>query len=344
LLALVAAVASGQSWVVQNTYLFPNNCSPQYLVRVASWAADVCAPGQTSGSTKRTCNSTHVVSNQYSDSTCQTVTSSKVFPANLCGTDSLNQGLFFGCPSQATPPVLSNQNNDVYVASVYLKGASNCDDTKIYQTLSAQSGVCASGENYTCFCSGGTCGGPTISTPCGSPAAAQRLSCSAGGNLDSRVGCQQAITPTQPPVNPQAPPGGDPSTVAPCSAATTFNQCVGIDPIPASGFPTIPTSSLISKCCVWCQQAGGASQCSEPGFSTKTCSCPSNTTAFTTLAQIYQCGTGTVQMGCACSGRPLGSAPCSNYQGTQGGVNAFAAALSASWALVVLALVLGFAL
>jgi hypothetical protein len=215
LLALVVAVASGQSWVVQNTYLFPSNCSPQFLVRVASWAADVCAPGQISGSTKRSCNNTHVrpperaislapffflrvshalsqvVSNQYSDSNCQTVTSSKVFPANLCGTDSLNQGLFFGCPSQASPPVLSNQNNDVYVARVYLKGTSNCDTTKIYQTLSSQSGVCASGENYTCFCSGGTCIGPTLSTPCGSPTQAQAITCSAGSTLDSRVGCLQ---------------------------------------------------------------------------------------------------------------------------------------------------------
>jgi hypothetical protein len=119
---------------------------------------------------------------------------------------------------------------------------------------------------------------------------------------------------------------------------------VGVDPIPATGFPTIPTSSLISKCCVWCQQAGGGAQCTEPGFSTKTCSCPSNTTSFSTQATIYQCGTGTVQVGCACSGRPLGSEACTNYQGTQGGVNAFASALSVSWALVVLAAVLAFAL
>ncbi len=127
--------------------------------------------------------------------------------------------------------------------------------------------------------------------------------------------------------------------MAPCSAATTYNQCVGITPIPASGFPTIPTSALISKCCVWCQDAGGAAVCKEPGFSTSTCSCPPNTTAFATLGEIYQCGTGTVQVGCACSGRPLGSAPCASYNG---GIATAASAMSVSWALVFLALVLAF--
>ncbi len=132
-----------------------------------------------------------VVSNQYSDGNCATLTQSRVFPANLCGADSLNQGVFFACPNQATPPVLSNQNNDVYVSRVYLKGASNCDPTKIYQTLSSQSGVCASGENYTCSCSGGTCISPTLSTPCGAAQSVQSLVCSAGATSDSQVQCEQ---------------------------------------------------------------------------------------------------------------------------------------------------------
>lgn len=282
------------------------------------------------------CDQSTLASIFYSDATCMTETGRTQFPTNRCGSAG-SQGLFFTCPTLDTPPALSNQNNDVYTDVLYIKdGGTPCDPTKVYQSLSYQTDLCVLGENRTCACSSPTsCSGATVASPCGSTPLPLNLgSCTdktvSGIVYESKTKCAGAVQATMPPQNPENPPGTNPSTLAACSDATTFDQCVGGSLIPPSNEPTLPTTGLLAKCCVWCSGPSG-SVCKEPGFSSKTCNCPSNSTSGNTLAGIYECAAGqTSVMSCACAGRPFGAGECTSASGDNAG-----ASLKMTWAVLI---------
>lgn len=286
------------------------------------------------------------MSQDYSDSNCQTVASApRVFPANLCGSIS-TQGLFYACATLSSPPSLPDQNNDVYNELIYIRSSNStgCAPDTLFQSLSYKSDACVLSTKRTCNCAGGSCSTVTFA-PCnggsGSVVNNSVTTCQLNPsdttqNINTQ--CRIAIAPTPPPTNPVQPPGTDPNTLAKCSDAKTFNECVNYGLVPPQNFPTLPTTGLISKCCVWCGQSQTSGSCAEPQFSPKTCQCPDNSTSFVKQAEILSCGAGTTFLGCACTGRPVGAPTCANAQGGTNSTGA-ASSLSAAWIALLLALV-----
>ena len=218
-------------------------------------------------------------------------------------------------------------------------GGPSCNASNVYQSLSYQSNVCITGENRTCLGSSQY----ILASPCTASSGPQATGgCVAvpasPASLPASTECVVAVTPTPPPANPSNPPGTSPSTLSACSAATTLSECVGGLNLPSTGFPTLPVTGLINKCCVWCGLSSTQGNCKEPDFSTGLCTCPSNSTPVTTLASIYQCTTAS-QFGCSCTGRPVGAPSCQSYTGGTTGGDA-SRMFSLSWGAILIAVII----
>jgi len=353
LFCFLALCSTGEAqpfkWVIQNIYRQPQKCEPQDLISINAWRADLCVKADDTRWQKRTCNDEQITSQYFSDSACSPSSSlnGQQFPANACGATSSTQGVFFACETRDTPPTLSNQNNDVFNDLTYLPSSNPCASSQIYQSLSyIGNNVCVLGEERNCLsCTGTSCAQYTVkncgaSTPgpsntgvCGNKTIG---SLPTSPKFEFTTQCLAAVAATPTPADPENPPGTNPNTLAKCSDATTIDQCLGQATV--NGELTLPITGLISKCCVWCSGPNGASSCSEPGFSSKTCECPLNTTAPADLARIYSCPSGQQQnFGCACAGRPFGAATCAN---SEGGITNAASSLASAASMLVLSMLL----